>query len=54
MIGTALGRWIEAHDDQRPVDLLIANAGVSAGTGGYGETAEQAQRVFSVNVDGCY
>src|SRR5258708_15240791 len=29
--GTALAAWIEAFDDAHPVELLIANAGVSAG-----------------------
>lgn len=39
-------------DDATPVDLIIANAGISAGTGGGGESEEQAKRIFSVNVDG--
>jgi short-subunit dehydrogenase len=37
---------------RRPLDLVIANAGVSAGSGGKGESLEQARRVFAVNVDG--
>jgi len=40
-------------DKQHPVDLVIANAGVSAGTGGMvGETEEQARRLFAVNLEG--
>ncbi len=35
-----------------PLDLVIANAGISVGTGGKGESTEQARRVFAVNVDG--
>lgn len=36
-----------------PVDLAIANAGISAGTGAHGgESAEQAQRILAINVDG--
>lgn len=35
-----------------PVDLVIANAGISAGTGERGESAEQAQQIFAANVDG--
>lgn len=35
-----------------PVDLAIANAGISAGTGGGSETHEQAQRIMATNVDG--
>lgn len=48
----ALADWIAAVDAVAPLDLVIANAGVSAGTGGGGETHEQAQRIFAVNVDG--
>lgn len=50
--GAALGDWIAAVDDAAPLDLVIANAGISAGTGGGGETDQQARRVFAVNVDG--
>jgi len=35
-----------------PVDLAIANAGISAGTGGDGESEEQARRIFATNLDG--
>ena len=31
--------WIERVDDAAPLDLVIANAGISAGTGGGAETA---------------
>lgn len=34
------------------VDLVIANAGISAGTGGDGESEEQARRIFATNLDG--
>ncbi|MGE5547044.1 MAG: SDR family NAD(P)-dependent oxidoreductase [Solirubrobacterales bacterium] len=44
--------WIAECDAVRPLDLVIANAGISAGTGGGGETAEQARAIFAVNVDG--
>ncbi|MDF2096266.1 SDR family NAD(P)-dependent oxidoreductase [Aquibaculum arenosum] len=47
-----LTRWIEEVHRQRPLDLLIANAGISAGTGGDGETEEQVRRIFAVNGDG--
>ncbi|HEY7611251.1 MAG TPA: SDR family NAD(P)-dependent oxidoreductase [Alphaproteobacteria bacterium] len=40
-----------AHARQ-PLDLVIANAGISAGSGGKGESAEQARRIFDVNVGG--
>ncbi|MFM8617041.1 MAG: SDR family NAD(P)-dependent oxidoreductase, partial [Alphaproteobacteria bacterium] len=34
------------------LDLVIANAGISAGTGGVTEPAAQARRIFEVNVTG--
>jgi short-subunit dehydrogenase len=49
---TAVRGWIDAADDAGPLDLVIANAGVSAGTGNAGETEEQARRIFAVNLDG--
>lgn len=44
--------WVEEAEAGSPLDLVIANAGISAGTGGGGETAEQVRRIFAVNVDG--
>jgi short-subunit dehydrogenase len=35
-----------------PLDLVLANAGISAGTGGGGETAAQTREIFAVNLDG--
>jgi short-subunit dehydrogenase len=48
----AMARWIKATDGDRPLDLVIANAGVSAGTGRGEETAEQVRRIMAINVDG--
>ena len=48
----AMAAWLTALDTRAPVDLVIANAGISAGTGGGTESAEQARRIFQVNVDG--
>lgn len=48
----ALKHWIEAQDEALPLDLAIANAGISAGTGGGHESAEQARRIFATNLDG--
>ncbi|WP_044564750.1 SDR family oxidoreductase, partial [Azospirillum sp. B4] len=53
----ALGDWIQAADDGVPIDLAIANAGISGGTGGggegmLGETEEQARRILAVNIEG--
>lgn len=47
-----LAVWIQEMDSVSPIDLVIANAGISAGTGGGGETLEQASRIFTVNVEG--
>lgn len=49
----AMAEWVAACDAAAPLDLAIANAGVSAGTGGSeGETEAQARRIFAVNLDG--
>ena len=49
---SAMGRWIKAADDARPLDLVIANAGISAGTGGIDDPEAQARIIFAVNVTG--
>ena len=52
----ALAAWIAEVDLAAPLDLAIANAGVSAGTGGAGgdagETEDQTRRVIATNLDG--
>lgn len=48
----AMAGWFTAFDAAHPVDLVIANAGISAGTGMEGETEAQARRIFAVNLDG--
>lgn len=48
----ALARWILDLDREHPLDLAIANAGMSAGTGGGHEAPEQTRRLVAVNVDG--
>ncbi|MFN3078008.1 MAG: SDR family NAD(P)-dependent oxidoreductase [Alphaproteobacteria bacterium] len=49
---TAMRAWIHAADAKRPLDLVIANAGISGGTGGGCEPDDQARRIVAVNVDG--
>jgi len=44
--------WLTDVDRATPVDLCIANAGISGGTGRRGESEEQARRILAVNVDG--
>jgi short-subunit dehydrogenase len=49
----AMADWVRARDSAHPLDLVIANAGISAGTGGSGEEGpEQARRIQAVNVEG--
>ena len=47
-----LAAWMAGRDRERPLDLVIANAGISAGTGAFGETDHQARQIFEVNFDG--
>ena len=46
--------WIVLLDNNHPLDLVIANAGISGGTGGVmnGEPVDQARRIFDVNITG--
>ncbi len=48
----ALSDWIAAADERAPLDLVIANAGISAGTGGAGESEVQIRRIMAINVEG--
>ncbi len=50
---SAMRAWVLESDDARPLDVVIANAGISAGTHkGPEESAEQMRRLFAVNVEG--
>lgn len=55
---TGMARWIGDADNRTPLDLVIANAGISGGTGGgeggpmQGEPPAQARRIFDVNLGG--
>lgn len=49
---TALAAWIVAADESQPLDLVIANAGISGGTSGLGESDDQSRRIFAINLDG--
>jgi short-subunit dehydrogenase len=51
----AMESWIRAADQRCPLTLLIANAGISGGTGkGVGESAEQTRAIFAANLDGVF
>jgi short-subunit dehydrogenase len=47
-----LATWMVEVDATAPLDLVIANAGVSAGTGGSGEDEAQVRRILRTNLDG--
>lgn len=50
----AMAQWIIACDGIAPLDLVIANAGISGGTAGYevGEPVSQARKIFDTNLTG--
>jgi len=49
----ATEKWVLDCDDKKPLNLVIANAGISGGTGNrLGETADQTRAIFSANLDG--
>lgn len=48
----AMQTWLEQADKDTPVDLLVANAGISAGVGGGEEKSGQARNIFATNIDG--
>lgn len=51
----AMAAWVTACDEAAALDLVIANAGISAGTGASeGETEVQTRRIFAVNLDGVF
>ena len=50
----AMAEWVADCDGARSLDLVIANAGVSAGSGYTGESADQVRHLFRVNVDGVF
>ncbi len=47
-----LAAIILAFDAAHTLDLVIANAGISAGTGDSHETEQQVRDIFAINVDG--
>jgi len=48
----AMAAWVAECDAIHALDLVIANAGISAGTGLGGESGDQTRAIFAVNVDG--
>jgi len=48
----AMADWIAARDAAAPLDLVVANAGISAGTGQGDESDAQAREILAVNLAG--
>lgn len=49
----AMQVWLERIDNEQPVDLAVANAGISAGMGkNAGESPEQVRKLFDINLFG--
>lgn len=49
-----LEQWIKQIDDTYPIDICIANAGISAGTGEAQESDAQVRQIFDINVTGVF
>lgn len=50
----AMAAWIEATDDETPLDLVIANAGIGLGKSDAPTLAEMTERTFDTNVQGVF
>lgn len=51
----AMSNWLLERDNDTPINLIIANAGISGGTGDFAfETPEQLRQIFDVNVQGVF
>ncbi len=48
----AMKAWINDLDDETPLDLVVANAGISGGASRDGEEERQTRDIFSINLDG--
>ncbi|MDY0884027.1 SDR family NAD(P)-dependent oxidoreductase [Dongia soli] len=48
----AMADWMVRIDKTAPLDLVIANAGISGGTYGGSESEAQVRAIFAANVDG--
>lgn len=48
----AMADLINQSDKDQPLDLIIANAGISGGSGGTGEDEAQARAIFDINFGG--
>lgn len=48
----ATKNWIDKIEENYPLDLVIANAGISAGTAGGPESFDQIKKIFNTNISG--
>lgn len=48
----AVKNWVEKIEEKYALDLVIANAGISAGTAGGPESFLQVKKIFATNLDG--
>lgn len=48
----AMAAWIDGSEAVAPLDLVIANAGVSDATSGRGEGDDPTRTMFAINLDG--
>ena len=48
----SITKLINNFDKNSPIDLLIANAGISAGTGTKGEGIDQLKEIYDINIYG--
>lgn len=50
----AVAGFVQEAEAAAPLDLVVANAGISGGSGDGTEADEQVRRLFAVNVDGVF
>lgn len=48
----ALAALIDAADNARPLDLVVANAGISGGAGSNAQDGEQTRHIIDINITG--
>lgn len=48
----SMAAWIAAIDQGAPLDLVVANAGISGGPGSVDEIEARTRAIFAVNIDG--
>ena len=49
-----MAAWITERDAAQPIDLIIANAGISLGSGDLHDSPTQSEAIFATNVTGVF